>query len=55
VARKSEGLVGKLGDIAMSVPEPWKTAVFDKYTCGIEVTGQTDSDIAPDGKQPTQP
>ena len=55
VPRKSEGLVGKLRDIAMSGPEPWKTVAFDKYTFRIEVTRQTDSDIASDGEKPTQP
>lgn len=47
--------MGKLRDIAMSGPKPWKTVAFDKYTFRIEVTGQTDSDIASDGEKPTQP
>ena len=47
--------MGKLRDIAKSGPEPWKTVAFDKYTFRIEVTGQTDSDIASAGEQPTQP
>jgi hypothetical protein len=39
----------------MSVPEPSKSAVFENYTFGIEVAGQTDSDMAHDGKQRTPP
>jgi len=38
--------VGKLRHIAMSVPDPWKTAEFYKYAFEMEVIGETDSSLA---------
>ena len=38
--------MGKLRHIAMSVPDPWKTAEFYKYAFGMEVIGETDSSLA---------
>jgi catechol 2,3-dioxygenase-like lactoylglutathione lyase family enzyme len=38
--------MGKLRHIAMSVPDPWKTAEFYKYAFGMEVIGETDSCLA---------
>ena len=38
--------MGKLRHIAMSVPDPWKTAEFYKQVFGMEVVGETDSSLA---------
>jgi catechol 2,3-dioxygenase-like lactoylglutathione lyase family enzyme len=38
--------MGKLRHIAMSVPDPWKTAEFYKFAFGMEVIGETDSSLA---------
>jgi len=37
---------GKLRHVAMSVQDPWKTAKFYEEAFGMEVVGETDSDIA---------
>jgi methylmalonyl-CoA/ethylmalonyl-CoA epimerase len=37
---------GRLRHIAMSVPDPWKTAEFYKHAFGFEVVGETDSSLA---------
>jgi hypothetical protein len=44
--RKSEGSTGKLCHLAMSVPDPGKTAEFYKHAFGMEVVGETDSNLA---------
>ncbi|MGH7097015.1 MAG: VOC family protein [Stellaceae bacterium] len=38
--------MGKLRHIALSVPDPWKTAEFYKRAFGLEVVGETDSSLA---------
>jgi catechol 2,3-dioxygenase-like lactoylglutathione lyase family enzyme len=38
--------MGKLRHIALSVPDPWKTAEFYKHAFGLEVVGETDSSLA---------
>jgi catechol 2,3-dioxygenase-like lactoylglutathione lyase family enzyme len=38
--------MGKLRHIAMAVPDPWKTAEFYKYACGMGAIGATDSSLA---------
>lgn len=38
--------MGKLRHIAMSVPDPWKTAEFYKHVFGMEVVAETDSSLA---------
>jgi hypothetical protein len=38
--------MGKLRHIAMSVPDPWKTAESYKYAFGMEVVGEIDSSLA---------
>jgi methylmalonyl-CoA/ethylmalonyl-CoA epimerase len=43
---KPGGTKGKLRHIAMSVPDPWKTAEFYKHAFGLEVVGETDSSLA---------
>jgi catechol 2,3-dioxygenase-like lactoylglutathione lyase family enzyme len=37
---------GKLRHIAMSVPDPWKTAEFYKHAFGLEVVGETNGELA---------
>jgi methylmalonyl-CoA/ethylmalonyl-CoA epimerase len=39
-------IMGQLRHIALSVPDPWKTAEFYKQVFGFEVVGETDSSIA---------
>ncbi len=41
-----EAVVGKLRHIALSVPDPWKTAEFYRHAFGLEVVGETDSSLA---------
>ena len=38
--------MGKLRHLAMSVPDPWRTAEFYKYAFGMEVVGEADSSLA---------
>ena len=38
--------MGKLRHIALSVPDPWKTAEFYKHAFGLEIVGETDSSLA---------
>jgi lactoylglutathione lyase len=37
---------GQLRHLAMSVPDPWKTAEFYRYAFGFKVIGETDSRLA---------
>lgn len=39
-------MLGRLRHIALSVPDPWKTAEFYKEAFGLEVVGETDSSLA---------
>ena len=38
--------MGQLRHLAMSVPDPWKTAEFYRYAFGFKVIGETDSRLA---------
>jgi lactoylglutathione lyase len=38
--------MGQLRHLAMSVPDPWKTAEFYQYVFGFKVIGETDSSLA---------